>query len=103
MVATGLRMNQTYIRVYINTLYFIVMYAFPFFVLAVLNSLIGIEIKRARANRTEMSNSCTPGQGVYAQEGVYIDEGGNYTLQQCEQWPRCQVWVGPAHSTESLN
>ena len=51
LVTTALRSNSTYIKVYINTIYFIVMYAVPFSVLAVLNYKIGMEIRRAKEKR----------------------------------------------------
>ena len=47
--------NTIYVKVYINAMYLVVMYAFPFTVLAVLNSLIGMEIRRANINRSEMA------------------------------------------------
>ena len=47
--------NTIYVKVYINVMYLVVMYAFPFTVLAVLNSLIGMEIRRANINRSEMA------------------------------------------------
>ena len=52
LVTTALRSNPIYIKVYINTMYLIVMYAVPFLILAVLNYRIGVEIQRAKENRS---------------------------------------------------
>ena len=51
LVTTALRSNSTYIKVYINTMYLVVMYAVPFVILAVLNYRIGMEIRRAKEKR----------------------------------------------------
>ena len=51
LVTTALRSNPIYIKVYINTMYLVVMYAAPFLVLAVLNFRIWVEIQRAKENR----------------------------------------------------
>ena len=52
LVTTALRSNPIYIKVYINTMYLVVMYAVPFLTLAVLNYRIGVEIQRAKENRS---------------------------------------------------
>ena len=50
-MTTALRSNSTYIKVYINTMYLVVMNAVPFVILAVLNYRIGMEIRRAKEKR----------------------------------------------------
>ena len=51
LVTTALRSNPVYIKIYINTMYLVVMYAAPFLILAVLNYKIWVEIQRAEEKR----------------------------------------------------
>ncbi|XP_030372787.1 FMRFamide receptor [Scaptodrosophila lebanonensis] len=52
-----LRMNQTYINIYIHWCYLIVNYIIPFLTLAILNCLIYRQVKRANRERQRLSRS----------------------------------------------
>ncbi|TRY62194.1 hypothetical protein TCAL_02110 [Tigriopus californicus] len=64
LIATDLRENHMYISLYMNWLYMIVMYAFPFLVMFVLNWKIAREIQKAKQERFRMSNSEKKEQSV---------------------------------------
>ena len=57
LVTTALRSNPIYIKVYINTMYLVVMFTAPFLILAVLNCRIWLEIRKAKENRNEIAAS----------------------------------------------
>ncbi len=52
---TQMRMNETYISVYITWLYLWVMYIVPFTCLAMFNLRIYLQIRRANAERAQLS------------------------------------------------
>ena len=52
---TSLRRNSTYIKVYITWLYFVVMYIVPFACLAAFNLRIYLQIRKANAERAQLS------------------------------------------------
>lgn len=54
---SSLRLNQTYINVYIHWCYLIVNYIIPFLTLAILNCLIYRQVKRANRERQRLSRS----------------------------------------------
>ena len=57
LMTTNLRSNPIYIKVYINTMYLVVMFTAPFLILAVLNCRIWVEIRKAKETRNEIAAS----------------------------------------------
>ena len=55
MVQTELRLNSTYVNIYITWLYLVVMYIVPFTCLAVFNLLIYTEVRRANSARSSLT------------------------------------------------
>lgn len=53
---TNLRMDPTYISIYVTWMYLVFMYIVPFASLAIFNMLIFLEIRRASARRAMLSN-----------------------------------------------